>query len=49
MPNPTVAQYALSRLSQLGIDRIFGVPGDYAFAIDDAATGAGPVVGGLRQ
>jgi indolepyruvate decarboxylase len=21
----------------LGIDRIFGVPGDYAFAIDDAA------------
>ena len=37
MPNPTVAQYALSRLSQLGIDRIFGVPGDYAFAIDDAA------------
>lgn len=36
-PNsPTVAQYALSRLSQLGIDRIFGVPGDYAFSIDDA-------------
>lgn len=33
----TVAQYTLSRLSQLGIDRIFGVPGDYAFAIDDAA------------
>ena len=26
-----------SDLSQLGIDRIFGVPGDYAFAIDDAA------------
>jgi indolepyruvate decarboxylase len=34
---PTVAHYALTRLSQLGIDRIFGVPGDYAFAIDDAA------------
>ena len=34
---PTVAQYALSRISQLGIDRIFGVPGDYAFSIDDAA------------
>ncbi|MCA0302711.1 MAG: alpha-keto acid decarboxylase family protein [Proteobacteria bacterium] len=33
----TVAQYALSRLAQLGIDRVFGVPGDYAFAIDDAA------------
>lgn len=37
MVAPTVAQYTLSRLSQLGIDRIFGVPGDYAFAIDDAA------------
>ena len=37
MPNPTVAQYTLSRLAQLGIDRIFGVPGDYAFSIDDAA------------
>jgi len=37
MTNPTVAQYTLSRLSQLGIDRIFGVPGDYAFSIDDAA------------
>ena len=37
MHNPTVAQYTLTRLSQLGIDRIFGVPGDYAFPIDDAA------------
>jgi len=37
MNNPTVAQYTLTRLSQLGIDRIFGVPGDYAFPIDDAA------------
>jgi indolepyruvate decarboxylase len=37
MAHPTVAQYALARLSQLGIDRIFGVPGDYAFAINDAA------------
>lgn len=35
--NPTVAEYALTRLSQLGIDKLFGVPGDYAFAIDDAA------------
>ena len=33
----TVARYTLSRLSQLGIDRIFGVPGDYAFSINDAA------------
>lgn len=37
MASLTVAQYALSRLAQLGIDRIFGVPGDYAFSIDDAA------------
>jgi indolepyruvate decarboxylase len=37
MSNPTVAHYTLSRLAQLGIDRIFGVPGDYAFSIDDAA------------
>lgn len=35
--NPTVAEYVLTRLSQLGIDKFFGVPGDYAFAIDDAA------------
>ncbi|MFM7075696.1 MAG: alpha-keto acid decarboxylase family protein [Planctomycetaceae bacterium] len=37
MPPVTVAEYVLTRLSQLGIDRIFGVPGDYAFSIDDAA------------
>lgn len=36
MTNPTVAQYTLERLAALGIDTIFGVPGDYAFPIDDA-------------
>lgn len=36
MPNPTVAEYAVNRLAQLGIDKVFGVPGDYAFTIDDA-------------
>lgn len=36
MSQPTVAEYTLARLSQLGIDKVFGVPGDYAFAIDDA-------------
>ena len=36
MNNPSVAQYTLTRLAQLGIDKIFGVPGDYAFSIDDA-------------
>lgn len=32
----TVAEYAVNRLSELGIDKVFGVPGDYAFPIDDA-------------
>ena len=36
MTNPTVAEYTLARLAALGIDQIFGVPGDYAFTIDDA-------------
>ena len=36
MSQPTVSEYILRRLSALGIDRVFGVPGDYAFSIDDA-------------
>jgi indolepyruvate decarboxylase len=36
MNQPTVAEYVLNRIAQLGIDKIFGVPGDYAFSIDDA-------------
>jgi indolepyruvate decarboxylase len=32
----TVIQYLLNRLKQLGIKDIFGVPGDYAFPINDA-------------
>lgn len=32
----SVIQHVLSRLYQLGITDIFGVPGDYAFPIDDA-------------
>jgi indolepyruvate decarboxylase len=36
MSNPTVAEYTLQRLAALGIDRVFGVPGDYAFSVDDA-------------
>lgn len=36
MANPSVAEYVVQRLSELGIDRVFGVPGDYAFPIDDA-------------
>ena len=37
MKTPTVSEYVLTRLSQLGIDKIFGVPGDYAFSINDAS------------
>ncbi len=33
---PTVAEYVVSRLADLGVDRVFGVPGDYAFPFDDA-------------
>ena len=36
MTQPSVAEYVLTRIAELGIDKIFGVPGDYAFAIDDA-------------
>lgn len=37
MSTPTVAQYTLQRLAALGIDKVFGVPGDYAFSVNDAA------------
>ncbi len=33
---PSVAEYVVNRLADLGIDRVFGVPGDYAFPFDDA-------------
>jgi len=36
MRQATVAEYVLQRLSALGIDRVFGVPGDYAFSVDNA-------------
>jgi indolepyruvate decarboxylase len=32
----TVVEYVIRRLADLGIDRAFGVPGDYAFPIDNA-------------
>lgn len=34
--NPTVAEYVVSRLADLGIGHVFGVPGDFAFPIDNA-------------
>jgi indolepyruvate decarboxylase len=33
---PTVAEYVVERLAALGIEHVFGVPGDYAFAFDNA-------------
>ena len=32
----SVVAYTLQRLADLGIDRVFGVPGDYSFPINDA-------------
>ena len=32
----TVIEYVLSRLRAIGITDIFGVPGDYAFPVNDA-------------
>lgn len=32
----TVIQYVLTRLREIGVTDIFGVPGDYAFAVNDA-------------
>lgn len=32
----TVAEYVIARLAALGIDRVFGVPGDFSFPFDDA-------------
>lgn len=32
----TVAEYVINRLADLGVDRVFGVPGDYSFPFDDA-------------
>ena len=34
--NPSVAEYVVARIAALGIDKVFGVPGDYAFPWNDA-------------
>ncbi len=36
---PTVIEYVLGRLNQIGISDIFGVPGDFAFPVHDAIVG----------
>jgi len=33
---PTVAEYLVRRIAQLGVTHAFGVPGDYSFPIDNA-------------
>src|SRR3984893_12586890 len=33
--SPTTVQYVLSRLRQLGVSDVFGVPGDFAFPLND--------------
>ena len=33
---PSVAEYVIARLADLGIDCVFGVPGDFSFPFDDA-------------
>ena len=32
----TVIQHVLTRLKAIGVSEVFGVPGDYAFSVDDA-------------
>jgi indolepyruvate decarboxylase len=36
----TTIQYVLSRLRELGVTDVFGVPGDYAFPVNDAICNA---------
>ena len=36
MASPTIAEYVVERLSKLGITDCFGVPGDFAFPLNDA-------------
>jgi len=36
MSNPTVVDYVVDRLADLGIGHVFGLPGDYSFPFNDA-------------
>lgn len=36
MSNPTIAEYVVARLADLGIAHVFGLPGDFSFPFDDA-------------
>jgi len=37
--SPTVIEHVLSRLKDVGIAKVFGVAGDFAFPIEDAIVG----------
>src|SRR6201998_4332685 len=37
--SPTVIEHVLSRLKDLGVSKVFGVAGDFAFPIEDAIVG----------
>jgi hypothetical protein len=37
----TVAEYLLSRLKEIGVDHLFGVPGDFALGLHKSPCGRG--------
>ena len=37
--SPTVVEHVLSRLKDIGITKVFGVAGDFAFPIEDTIVG----------
>jgi len=48
-PTYTIGDYLLDRLVDCGIDRLFGVPGDYNLQFLDRVIAQRPGVGWLRQ
>ena len=46
---PSVVTYALDRLADLGIGHVFGVPGDYAFPLNDAVGASTAAVGSVGE
>ena len=48
-PTYTIGDYLLDRLVDCGIDRLFGVPGDYNYSFSIASSRTAPWVGRLRQ
>ncbi len=48
-PTYTIGDYLLDRLVDCGIDRLFGVPGDYNLQFSIASSRTALLVGRLRQ